>query len=1171
MLRVRGLVCRVLRPRFVVPAGTILLLALGAASAQTASFSGVQTTIASGLNEPFAIAVSGAGPEAGDVFVANAGSNTVSVINPATNTVVATVNVGTAPEGIAVSGTGPEAGDVFVANAGSNTVSVINPATNTIVDTVSVGTAPARIAVSGAGPEAGDVFVAIAGSNTVWIINPATNNSVIVPVGTVPDGIAVSGAGPEAGDVFVANAGSNTVSVINLATFTVVATVLVGTAPDTIAVDGSGNVFVANADSNTVSVIDPATDTVVATVPVGTAPEGIAVDGSGNFFVANEASGNVLKETLSGVNFGAVAVGTPSAVQTLTFTFSMGGNIEAPVVLTQGATKDAQGHPLDFNAAATQESNACNATTTYEAGETCTVDVIFTPTRAGTRYGAVTLLNTSGAVIATAYFFGTGEGPQINYLPGVQTTLSSSFNAPACVAVDGNGNVFVPNYSGNTVQEIMAVGGSIPASPTIRTLGSGFDAPECVAVDGGGNVFVTNQKNNTVQEMVAVGGSIPTTNPTILTLGSGFSDPRGIAVDGSGNVFVTNEDGNTVQEIVAVDGSIPASNPTILTLGSGFSDTVGVAVDGNGNVFVANGIGNTVQEIVAVDGSIPASNPTILTLGSGFNNPFDVTVDGKGNVYVSNLGNNTVQEIVAVNGSIPASDPTILTLGSSFNEPSGVAVDGRGNVYVSNWGNNAVDELDFADAPTLTFATPTSDGTTDAADGALSVQIENIGNEPLTAVTPGLSVAANFTQVDGSGTPADCTVAFSLAVNASCNISVEFAPVAPASGTVSGSVVLTDNNLNATPSTTQTISLVGTAMVTTITISPTTLPSATVGVAYNQTITAGGGTAPYRYSISAGVLPAGITLTSGGVLAGTSTASGTFNFTVTATDSSATPGPYSGTASYSLAVNAPMVSAPTITISPAALPSAVAGTAYSATLTASGGTAPYKYAISAGAPPAGITLSTGGVFAGTPTASGTFNFTVIATDSSAAPGPYTGTESYSLLVNAAAVTVPLNFTFANTGTAAYTAAPGAVATYSFSLSPLNGAYPGAVSFNVTGLPTGAMASFTPNSVTANGGATPVTMTVQTAAATAQNRGLLLGRGIVMALLFLPFLGTRKVREKLQGKMLLLVLLIAGLTATLSGCASNNGFLLQKPQTFTLTVTATSGTVQNSKAVTLIVQ
>jgi subtilisin-like proprotein convertase family protein len=191
-----------------------------------------------------------------------------------------------------------------------------------------------------------------------------------------------------------------------------------------------------------------------------------------------------------------------------------------------------------------------------------------------------------------------------------------------------------------------------------------------------------------------------------------------------------------------------------------------------------------------------------------------------------------------------------------------------------------------------------------------------------------------------------------------------------------------------------------------ITLSPSSLPAATAGALYSQTLTPGGGTAPYsNFVVTSGALPAGLSLSSSnGKLTGTPTATGTFNFTVSVRDSTAGPNlPYSGSQSFTLTV-----AAPNISIAPSSLPGATAGAAYSQALTAGGGTTPYSHfqlTATSAALPGGLTLSAAGLLSGTPTAVGTFTFTVQVQDSTTGPAaPYTGTQTYTLAVAAPTIT-----------------------------------------------------------------------------------------------------------------------------------------------------------------------
>jgi hypothetical protein len=177
-----------------------------------------------------------------------------------------------------------------------------------------------------------------------------------------------------------------------------------------------------------------------------------------------------------------------------------------------------------------------------------------------------------------------------------------------------------------------------------------------------------------------------------------------------------------------------------------------------------------------------------------------------------------------------------------------------------------------------------------------------------------------------------------------------------------------------------------------ISITPATLPDGAPGVAYSQQISASGGVGPYTFSLDSGTLPAGITLSSSGLLSGTTTDPGTFNFTVLVADN----GGCEGTKNYSL-----NILCPTIQIAPATLPDGTINVDYDETITASGGTAPYTFTLDSGSLPAGLDLAADGSLTGIPTTESQSNFTIRATDVFGC----SATLDYSLTVNCAAITL----------------------------------------------------------------------------------------------------------------------------------------------------------------------
>ena len=207
-------------------------------------------------------------------YVVNHGSGSVSVINTATNTVTATIKIGSDPELEAMT---PNGKRLYVANGGSDTVSVINTTTNRVAATIKVGPFPNGVAVT---PDGRTVYVTNLNADTVSVISTATNRvTTTIRVGRAPIGVAVS---PDGKRVYVTNNTPDTVSVINTATNRVTTTIKAGRAPNGVAVTPNGRrLYVADNLAGAVNVIDTTTSHVIATIPIGHDPWQVAVAPNG--------------------------------------------------------------------------------------------------------------------------------------------------------------------------------------------------------------------------------------------------------------------------------------------------------------------------------------------------------------------------------------------------------------------------------------------------------------------------------------------------------------------------------------------------------------------------------------------------------------------------------------------------------------------------------------------------------------------------------------------------------------------------------------------------------------------------------------------------------------------------------------------------------------------------
>lgn len=250
----------------------------------------------------------------------------------------------------------------------------------------------------------------------------------------------------------------------------------------------------------------------------------------------------------------------------------------------------------------------------------------------------------------------------------------------------------------------------------------------------------------------------------------------------------------------------------------------------------------------------------------------------------------------------------------------------------------------------------------------------------LTSSLSGASYGAAYSQILSASSQDSDPVSWSLASGAlpsGMNLNAATGAIAGAStevGTAAFSVRATDgvNGLSSTAA----LSIAVIALPPTI--STSSLPSGTTAIAYSKSLAASDPQSlPLSWSVSSGTLPAGLGLSSAGLLSGTPAAAGTYAFTVRAADAAG------AAATQALSLSVALPSPPAIATT--SLPGVLVGGSYAATLSATDPQSlSVSWSLSAGTLPSGVTLGPAGVLSGAASATGTWNFTISAVDAAGA-------------------------------------------------------------------------------------------------------------------------------------------------------------------------------------------
>lgn len=262
----------------------------------------------------------------------------------------------------------------------------------------------------------------------------------------------------------------------------------------------------------------------------------------------------------------------------------------------------------------------------------------------------------------------------------------------------------------------------------------------------------------------------------------------------------------------------------------------------------------------------------------------------------------------------------------------------------------------------------------------------------------------NFTLVSGSGTGAVTFALASGAIPTGMTLNATSVSGTPtAVGTFTFRISATDTlhhpgtqNHFVITVTAAPVIIVDPGAQTFVTTSP--LPNASSCAHYTTTLVSTGGQAPYTYTITSGALPRPLTMSSAGVISGSAFHDGSYSFTVQSTDSFSPAHTASRTFVLNVLPCAGTVQ-PLVLSTSSVIPGTTTCSATSLQLTATGGIAPYTFAVAGGSSlPAGVTLTSGGLLSGTPMTAASYTFSLTVTDSNSPTTTTTKAFTYAVSV-----------------------------------------------------------------------------------------------------------------------------------------------------------------------------